>query len=90
MPSALFAGHAVAAAMEHAHANGGVGMSPCPGSIDARDCGDTFFVQKMFPVRSGSVTMAQVQPSGSAGAEAGKPQGVCINRAPLIASRTHK
>ncbi|MCX5655201.1 MAG: hypothetical protein NTY65_11190, partial [Planctomycetota bacterium] len=28
MPSALFAGHAVAAAMEHAHANGGVGMPP--------------------------------------------------------------
>ena len=31
MPSALFAGHAVAAAMDHAHANGGVGMPPCPG-----------------------------------------------------------
>jgi len=28
MPSALFAGHAVAAAMEHAHANSGVGMPP--------------------------------------------------------------
>ena len=28
MPSALFAGHVLAAAMEHAHANGGVGMPP--------------------------------------------------------------
>ncbi|MCX5674848.1 MAG: hypothetical protein NTX87_07555 [Planctomycetota bacterium] len=28
MPSMLFAGHAVALAAEHAHANGGVGMPP--------------------------------------------------------------
>ena len=32
MPSALFAGHAVAAAMEHAHANSGVGMPPGAGN----------------------------------------------------------
>jgi hypothetical protein len=28
MPSTLFAGHVVALAAEHAHANGGVGMPP--------------------------------------------------------------
>jgi hypothetical protein len=50
MPSALFAGHAVAAAMEHAHANGGVGMPPGRGrSAPKLSGGSVIFVIDTLP-----------------------------------------